>query len=282
MNRGMRDVGRATRAFARAAFGNCRVAIVALVAGAAVGCTEVGTDPQAAVAIELRPSPVPAVVVGDTLRDSAGAVITLDARAINVNNEVIAGAPIRFIALDTGVVSIDSTSGVIVGKRVGSSQVIASIQGLQSERITVAVTLQPDTTYGLDTLRRTMQLSLTSPTAATSGPLRVFVGHDTVIAGIDTTIAVPSYLVRYAIVFPADGSVSDTDTTKVVLANDLGRPSTVDTTAASGIAARAVRISTAVSVIPDSVIVDAHVSHPDTTSVPGAPVRFVIRILRVN
>lgn len=282
MKRGTRDAGRAAPGSLRAVRRAYRFAILMLVTGGAAACTEVGTDPQAAVAIELRPTPVPAVVVGDTLRDSTGAVITLDARAINVNNEVIAGAPIRFIALDTGVVSVDSTSGVIVGKRVGTSQVIASIQGLQSERITVAVTLQPDTAYGLDSLRRTMQLSLTTPAAATSGPLRVFVGHDTIIAGIDTVIAVPNYLVRYEIVFPTDDSVSDTDTTKVLLANDLGRPSTVDTTAASGIAARAVRISTAVSVIPDSVIVDAHVSYPDTTSVPGAPVRFVIQILRVN
>ena len=245
------------------------------------GCTELGSDPQAAVAIEIEGLPVPSVVVGDTLRDSTGAIATPSARAINVNNDVIAGAPIRFLALDTGIVDVDSITGVIVGKRVGTTPVLASIQGLQSERITVVVTLRPDTAYGLDSLQRTMQFSLTSPTAASSGPLRVFVGHDTTIAGVDTAVAVASYLVRYRIVFPSDDSVSDTDTTKVVLANDLGRPSTVDTTDAGGIASRAVRISTAVSTIPDSVIVDAYVSYPDTTSVPGAPVRFVIRILGV-
>jgi hypothetical protein len=279
MSRGVRDARCATRGTR----GVCRVARLRLAAAALVlgGCTELGSDPQAAVAIELEPLPVPSVVIGDTLRDSTGAVVTPLARAINVNNEVIAGAPVRFLALDTSVVAIDSTTGVIVGKRVGTTPVIASIQGLQSERITVAVTLRPDTAYGLDSLQRTMQFSLTSPTAASSGPLRVFVGHDTVLTGLDTAIAVPSYLVRYRIVFPTDGSVSDTDTTKVVLANDVGRPSTVDTTDASGIASRAVRISTAVSVIPDSVIVDAHVSHPDTTNIAGAPVRFVIRILGV-
>jgi hypothetical protein len=280
MKRGTRDAQRATRE-SRSVFraAGLRLSAALLVIAA---CTEVGTDPQAAVAIELLQSPVPSVVVGDTLRDSTGAVLTLDARAINVNNEVIAGAPVRFLALDTGVVEVDSTTGIIVGKRVGTSQVIASIQGLQSERIAIAVTLRPDTAAGLDSLQRTMQLSITSPTAASSGPLAVFVGHDTTIAGVDTSIAVPNYLVRYAIVSPTDGSVSDTDTTKVVLADDLGRPSTLDTTDASGVARRAVRISTAVSVIPDSVIVDAHVSYPDTTSVAGAPVRFIIRILRTN
>jgi hypothetical protein len=280
MRRGMRDARRAMRGLGSTIAARLRLpfALVVLVAAA---CTEIGSDPQAAVAIELERLPVPAVVVGDTLRDSTGAVVMPTARAINVNNDEIAGAPIRYLALDTGVVSVDSTTGVIVGKRVGTTPIIATIQGLQSERITVIVTQRPDTAYGLDSLRRTMQFSLTSPTAASSGPLRVFVGHDTTILGVDTAVAVPSYLVRYAILFPADGSVSDTDTTKVVLANDLGRPSTVDTTDASGIASRAVRISTAVSTIPDSVIVEARVSYPDTTSVAGTPVRFVIRILGV-
>jgi hypothetical protein len=244
-------------------------------------CTEVGSDPQAAVAIELDSLPLPSVVVGDTLRDSTGVVITLAGRAINVNNQVIPGAPLRFLALDTGVIAVDSVTGVIVGQRVGSTSLIASIQGLQSERITLVVTQRPDTVYGLDSLQRTMQVSLISATASSSGPLRVFVGHDTTINGVDTAVAVPSYLVRYRIVFPDDDSVSETDTSKVVLANDQGRPSTVDTTDATGVAGRAVRLSTAVSVIPDSVIVDALVSYPDTTSVVGAPVRFVIQILRV-
>jgi hypothetical protein len=275
MKCGVRDARRGTRGTTTS------VAAALVIALGVAGCTEIGTDPQAAVAIELAPLAVPSVVAGDTLRDSTGAIVTPDARAINIENQEITGAPIRYLALDTGIVSVDSVSGVIVGKRVGTTPILASIQGLQSERITVVVTLRPDTVVGLDSLQRTMQFSLTSPTAASSGPLRVFVGHDTTIAGFDTTIAVASYLVRYAIVFPADASVSLTDTTKVLLANDLGRPSTIDTTDASGIAGRAVRISTAVSTIPDSVIVDAHVSYPDTTSVAGAPVRFVIRILGV-
>ena len=252
-----------------------------VLAATALACTEVGSDPQAAVAIELDSLPVPSVVVGDTLRDTTGAIITPDARAINVNNEVISGAPLRFLALDTGIVAVDSVSGVIVGRRVGTTSVIASIQGLQSERIGIAVTERPDTVIGLDSLQRTMQVSIISGTAASSGLLRVFVGHDTTIAGIDTAVAVPNYLVRYRIVFPDDDSVSETDTTKVLLVDAQRRPSTVATTSASGVAEREVRISTAVSVIPDSIVVDALVSYPDTTSVPGSPVRFVIQVQQV-
>lgn len=273
--RATRDDGRGVRRAAR------RVVALVVVTGAITGCTEIGSDPEAAVALELDPLPVPSVVVGDTLRDPSGAILTPNARALNVNNDVIAGAPVRYLALDTAVLAVDSTSGVIVGKRVGSAPIIATIQGLQSERITLFVTQRPDTAYGLDSLQRTMQFSLTSPTAASSGPLQLFVGHDTTIAGVDTAVAVPNYLVVYQIVFPTDDSVSETDTTRVVLANDQGRPSTIDTTSASGVAGRAIRISTAVTTIPDSVIVEARVTYPDTTSVAGTPIRYVIRILRV-
>lgn len=257
-------------------------AIVPLFAAAAIcACTEIGSDPEAPVAIEIDSLPVPSVVVGDTLRDTLGAVLTMQARAINVDNEVIPGAPLRFLALDTGIVEVDSVTGTIVGNRVGNANLVASIQGLQSERIRIAVTERPDTVIGLDSLQRTMQVSLISGTAASSGPLNVFVGHDTTINGVDTAVAVPNYLVRFKIVYPTDDSVSDTDTTKVVLADDQGRPSTLDTTFTTGIGARQVRISTAVAVIPDSVVVEANVGYPDTTSVAGAPVRFVIQILRV-
>lgn len=280
MSLGTRGAGRGA-SDARRGMRSTRVVALALSAIFLAACTEIGSDPQAAVALELDPLPVPSVVVGDTLRDANGAILTPNARALNVNNDPITGAPVRYLALDTAVLAVDSTSGVIVGKRVGSAPIIATIQGLQSERITLFVTQRPDTAYGLDSLQRTMQFSLTSTTAANSGPLQLFVGHDTTIAGVDTAVAVPNYLVRYQIVFPTDDTVSETDTTRVVLANDQGRPSTIDTTGANGVAGRAIRISTAVTTIPDSVIVDARVTYPDTTSVAGTPIRYVIRILRV-
>lgn len=280
MSLGTRGAGRGA-SDARRGMRSTRVVALALSAIFLAACTEIGSDPQAAVALELDPLPVPSVVVGDTLRDANGAILTPNARALNVNNDPITGAPVRYLALDTAVLAVDSTSGVIVGKRVGSAPIIATIQGLQSERITLFVTQRPDTAYGLDSLQRTMQFSLTSTTAANSGPLQLFVGHDTIIAGVDTAVAVPNYLVRYQIVFPTDDTVSETDTTRVVLANDQGRPSTIDTTGANGVAGRAIRISTAVTTIPDSVIVDARVTYPDTTSVAGTPIRYVIRILRV-
>jgi hypothetical protein len=39
---------------------------------------------------------LPALVAGDSLRDSMGVVVSLTARALNADNQVIPGAPIRF------------------------------------------------------------------------------------------------------------------------------------------------------------------------------------------
>jgi hypothetical protein len=232
------------------------------------------------VAIELDSLASPSVVIGDTLRDSLGAVEVLVARALNTGNDVIPGAPIRFIALDTGIVEVDSITGAIVGVKEGQAQIIASIGGLQSDRVAVFVTLRPDTAFGADSTRQTMQLDLTGESAAQSAPLNVFVGHDTTtIAAVDTAVAVANYPVRYAIVFPADQTVSLTDTTRVLLANDQGRPSASALTSPTGIAGRRVRISTAVTQIPDSVVVEARVNAPDGTPLPGSPVRFVVIIL---
>ena len=270
--RGARDARRLARAAAAIAG-----AVLAVAA-----CTEVGTDPAAAIAIELDPTVLPSIVIGDSLRDSTGRAVPLAARALNSRNSVIPDAPLRFLATDTGFVVVDSVTGYVVGRKVGEARVIASVDGLQSEAIRVRVTLRPDTVFADTAVRQTMQFSLTSPTAATSGNLRVFVGHDTVIAGRDSVAPVANYLVRFRIVSPTGDTVSISDTSRVVLANDErgGRASTVDTTDDRGKASRVVRISTAVRTIPDSVVVEASVSRPNATPLPGSPVLFTIRILK--
>lgn len=255
-------------------------ALTSLTMGAVLlSCSEFGTDPDAAVAIEIDPVELPAIVVGDSLRDSSGQVVSLSARAFNSSNDVISDAPIRFYILDTGIVTVDSITGRIFGRRSGQATVIASIGGLQSERITIRVTLRPDTLFGLDSLRRSMPFSLQG--ATNSGDLRVFLGHDSLtVGGADTSVAVPNYLVRFRIAAPTGDSASVTDTTRVVLTNEADRPSVVDTTDAQGVAARRLRFSAAVRIVPDSVVVEATATRPDNSLVPGSPVRFVVQIVR--
>ncbi|MEJ7810061.1 MAG: hypothetical protein WKG32_06525 [Gemmatimonadaceae bacterium] len=254
------------------------ILLALLAGGVGVACSEVGSDPRSAVAIELDPTERFTFVVGDSLRDTTGAVIGLVARALNSSNDVITDAPLRFLVIDTGIAGVDSLTGKLFGRRVGQVTVIASVGGLQSERITLRVTQRPDTVVALDSLRRFVQYSPGRPATASS-PLRVFVGYDTVTAtGRDTVRGVSGYLVRFRIIRPGADSASATDTSRVALVNESNRLSTDTLTDASGVAARRIRFSTAVAIVPDSVVVEARVVTPSAAPVPGSPARFTIRV----
>lgn len=248
-----------------------------LAAAVVAACSGFGTEPSEAVAIEIDPPALPSVVAGDQLRDSLGAVAPLVARAFNADNQLIADAPIRFFAVDTGAAVVDSLTGVVTGRRNGQTFVIARVGDLQSERLPIVVTSRPDTVYALDTPRDTVQYSLGDP-AANIDTLRVFVGHDTVIAGTDTAVAVGSYLVRYRITEPSGLSLTDTLGT-LLLDDGQRRPSTADTTGTNGVAVRYLRIAQQPPV-PDSVVVEVRVSRPDATPVPGSPIRYTTIVIK--
>ncbi len=240
-----------------------------------VTCTEVGTDPSAPIAIELDPPPLPALVIGDSMRDSTGQAVPLEARALNFRDDEIPDAPIRFLALDTGVIALDTLTGYVVGLDTGQVNVVATVGTLQSVLDTVRVTLRPDSLMvPPDSLRDSLQYRLTEDNVK---PLHVTVGHDTTPAVVpgDPLVPVPFYLVRFAIVDPPLPSPGDS--TQVQVVNDSRRASSADTTDATGVASRQLRLSPQVQPpIPDSVIVEVSVSRPDTSPVPGSPVRFTI------
>lgn len=241
-----------------------------------VACTEVGTDPAAVVAIELDPTVVPAIVAGDSLRDSTGNAVALSARAFNASNTVIPGARFTFLVIgDTSVARVDSTSGLVVGLKPGETSVVASVGSLQSARVAIRVTLRPDSLVPLDSLRDTLDIVFGQDNVKA---LRVSLRSDTTPAvTTDSLLPVANYEVRFEIVTPAGLPVDDT--TKVLLVNDLKRPSRLDTTDASGIASRQLRLSPAAqSSIPDSVVVRVSAFQPDRTPVAGSPMHFVITL----
>ncbi|MFN2400502.1 MAG: hypothetical protein ABR543_17975 [Gemmatimonadaceae bacterium] len=254
---------------------NVGACLAAALAGP-VACTEVGTDPAAVVALELDPPVVPAIVAGDSLRDSTGKAVALSARAFNASNTVIPGARITFLVIgDTSVARVDSTSGLVVGLKPGETSVVASVGSLQSARVTIRVTLRPDSLVPLDSLRDTLDIVFGQDNLKA---LRVSLRSDTTPAvTTDSLLPVANYEVRFEIVAPSGLPVDDT--TKVLLVNDLKRPSRVDTTDASGIASRQLRLSpAALSSIPDSVVVRVSAFRPDRTPVPGSPRHFVITL----
>ena len=237
-------------------------------------CSEVGTDPDVPVAIEIDAPILPAIAAGDSLRDTLGAVTTITARAFNSRNEVITDAPIRFLALrsDTAVIAVDSATGRIAGLREGVANVVAQVAGLQSVRLTVRVTPAPDTVYPESALVDSVLYSLADDTART---LTVSVARrDTTTGGLDTLVMVPFWRVRYTIVDPA-ALAANTDTTRVYIADGSNRPSRVDTTDASG-ASRRIRFPLAV--VSDTTrrtfVTEVMVMGPDGTPLPGSPLLF--------
>ena len=247
---------------------------LAVAIGAMWSCTEVGTDPAVPVAIEIDPLILPAIAEGDSLRDTLGVARPIVARALNSRNEVIPGAPIRFFAVrnDSAVIAVDSATGVVEGLRVGDAEVVAQVAGLQSVRLPVRVTLAPDTVYTTLSLVDSVLYGLADDTART---LTVTVAKRATVDGRDTLFLVPSWRVRYTIVDPADLG-TNTDTTRVYMANELNRVSRVDTTDATGLARRRIRFPLAV--VSDTTrrtfVTEVVVLRPNGTHLPGSPLLF--------
>ena len=88
---------------------------VALIALAAFACTEVSDSSTSVLSIQFDSLGAPSVVVGDTLRDTTGAVIVPVVHAFNFNGEEIIPAPVWFQSPDSGV-AVDSVTGIVVGE----------------------------------------------------------------------------------------------------------------------------------------------------------------------
>jgi hypothetical protein len=246
---------------------------VVAIAGA-YACTEVGTDPEVPVAIEIDPPMLPAIAEGDSLRDTLGVVQSIVARAFNSRNEVSPGAPIRFFALrnDSAIIALDSATGTVAGLRPGDADVVAQVAGLQSVRLPVRVTPAPDTVYAVSPLVDSVLFNIADDTARA---LVVAVARRATVNGTDTLLLVPLWRVRYTIVDPPD-LATNTDTTRVYMANAANRLSRVDTTDATEGARRQIRFPLAV--VSDTArrtfVTEVWVLRANGTPLPGSPLLF--------
>jgi hypothetical protein len=251
------------------------LASLAMIGGVAA-CTEVSTNPSVVVALEVHAPQLPAVVQGDTMRDSTGTPAPLVAIAFNGRNDTIPDAPVRFLALDSGVISVDSVTGLVVARdTTGQSRVIVSAGTLQSVPLTIQVTRAPDSLQAVSPLSDTLVyvLGFDSTTA-----FQVRLSH--LVSPADTLVPVPNYLVQYAIVDPPG---LPSDTAHVVILNDSRAPAHADTTDAQGMASRRLlvpRSPAAGALPPDSVVVEVTAFKQDRahTPVPGSPVRFTVQL----
>lgn len=231
---------------------------------AAMACTKIPTDANAVLSLTVDSLPAPAVVIGDTLRDSTGRAAPLRATVFNFQGGAISNPPLRFSALDRGV-TVDSVTGFAIGDslRQTPARILISIAGLQATR-TLDVTLRPDT-LGVENGRDSLTYSLTDTTKNFSPALSVEVLHYPALGGVK------SYIVGFTIVSP-------TDTLLAQLVNEGGAASRVDTTDANGIASRRIRLNPAKLIsLNDSIIVNASVKYRGA-QIHGSPVRLVLKV----
>src|SRR4030081_368098 len=122
---------------------------------AALACGDVSGSSTSVLSIQFDSLAAPSVVVGDTLRDTTGAVILPKVHAFNFKGDEILLPSVRFVSPDSGVV-VDSLTGIVFADSLRSTpaRIVASVGGLQAIQ-KIDVTLKPDSLVavnGLDSL----------------------------------------------------------------------------------------------------------------------------------
>lgn len=234
----------------------------------AAACTDIDTGPNVAASIEFTALPFPAVVAGDTLRDTSGVAAPLRAAVFNSNNEEIVDAPVRYAALES-VVTVDSVTGVVVGGANAdtTARIVAYVGSLQAAPLRLSVVPRPDS-VGLSGTIDTLRYSTIDTTHNLSGDLAVRVLH----GGPTGDVPVRDWIVTFALAHAADS-------VRARVMGDNGRPSALDTTSTAGIAARKVRLYPAGLTSPrDSIVVLAHVRYRGVHAA-GSPLRLVLPVI---
>jgi len=260
-------LSRATRGFSKPSRSTARAAVLVVLGISAIApfaCSDIVSSSASVLSIVFDSLSAPSVVVGDTLRDTTGAVVHPVVHVFNFKGEEVAQAPVYFLSPDSGV-TVDSATGIVTADSLRSTpaRIVATIGTLQAVQ-NVGVTLRPDSLQAVNALD-SLQLSFDT-TLNVSPLLQVKLTHG--IAPDDS--AVTSWIVSFAIVAQSDPRLGE-------LVNDAGLRSVVDTTDATGIAGRKIRVHPLffTSTTVDSIVVNATAKYRGA-QVSGSPVRLVL------
>lgn len=233
--------------------------VAALSAAAMASCRDVPAPESGVLSVSPLLLPSPAVVVGDTMRDSLGAAAPLRLIAYGVDGEPVDPQPApTFVVMDTGA---HLAGTFLIGDVTGTVRVIGSVSGLQTLSQVVLVTLRPDTLVPSDSTHQVRRFRFPEDTAATADLNVRVLNTDATPTGVDGVI------VHYEIT--SAPPVVGTGPSVMLLSGNV--QSSRDTTANSGTASRTLRLRLA-GVDPtrtDSATVNA------TASYRGQPIGIV-------
>jgi len=188
------------------------------------------------------------VELGDTLRPTA--------RALNGRADSVA-APVFWDDLDTVVQVLDSTTGALVGRIVGTGLIQARVGNLRSNPQAITVLFRADTAFA-DATPAPDSVSVSAKPDSLSDSLRVHLQTFT-----DTTPAdLQGRLVTFTLLYP------DTLSCKLVPGGSV-------LTDFSGLAVVQVRLRK--RTLPDSAVVQATAVRSNGTAIHGTPITFVVR-----
>lgn len=223
----------------------------------AAACSDITTDSNGVIALDVV-SPEPAEVeVGDTIQ--------LVAWAIGRNGDTIP-AVIRWRTPDTSLVVVDSLTGAVTGRAVAPQARVQAVEGtLVSDFILLSVVA------GADTVEVPDAVIVVDPAATVSASLaaRVAAASDTAVSGF---AGVPGRSIIYRIVEPAfaDPAARTVEITGAALADTV-------VTGPDGFPVAPVTLSrVAGQLAPDTVRVEVSVIRRSGAPVPGSGAQFVV------
>ncbi|MBI2797133.1 MAG: hypothetical protein HYX65_10555 [Gemmatimonadetes bacterium] len=250
--------------------GGLLTGVVAGLVGGALACGDIAGTPGGVLSLRFDSLPASAVVVGDTLRDSLGAVAPLRATAFDGAGRVVAAAAVRFVALDTGI-AVDSLTGQVTAsvRRATPARVVAGVGSIQTSPKLLSVSNRPDTLSKSGTNPTITYVTVPRTDPANSVSLGVRVGSLPAVAGTSADSTTEKWAVRYVLVRAATVAA---DTTRL----EGGIVNTPWSVSAAGSAAKTLRVVPRLGTrLKDTVIVDAVVTWKGV-AVRGSPVRFIV------
>lgn len=236
----------------------------------AVGCVDLGTDTNAIGAISFDGIPYPAVVAGDTLRNEQGQATRLRATVRSGSGDSVPDAKVQFFTRDTTITL--TADGLVIGRATstGRARLFATVDGLQSITREIDVVRQPDS-VAFASAPDSLVVSA-ADTTNNSDEFRLR------LLNVASGSGVRGFLVRFTLEFRG-AVIAPGDTTRILLVDESGRPSALDTTDATGNGGRRVHVRVpALSGVTDSAVVRIRVS---AGAYPAVQTEFR-RVLRIR
>ncbi len=240
-----------------------------IIAVLTTACISITSGPGGIAAIEVDGLSQRSLEEGDTL--------SLVARAVDANNQVVTDAQViwEILDVDSGQVGItlDETSGLITAGAPGTARVQASVGSLRSGILAITVVPAPDSiAVSGDSL-------ITIAVGATTSPDLAVVLLD-LTTFPDSQIPLAGRPVHFSVTVPTPGG---TDTEGFFLTQIDTVPGATPhefaaLTDGSGRASIVLRLVTG-STVPDTTVVEAVSLTAAGDTVPGTPVRFVVQFL---